>query len=154
MSEVLHILRLVLGDVRMASLKYDIPLLSKELGALRMKNGSETHGISPKIAKEKETVEKMIRLYCEKKHNSPKGSLCSDCGDLLEYSLLRLDNCQYQEGKPTCRKCPVHCYRPTKREEIRRVMRFSGPRLALSAPMDWIRHQLHDRTDVDSTKDE
>lgn len=36
------------------------------------------------------------------------------------------------------------------RDEIRRVMRFSGPRLALRAPMDWIRHQIHDRDDVDS----
>ncbi|TFG99715.1 nitrous oxide-stimulated promoter family protein [Candidatus Thorarchaeota archaeon] len=113
-----------------------------------MHDESNSSNIGPKIQKEKETVEKFIRLYCEKKHRSSSKTLCSECQNLLEYSLLRLEQCQYQEDKPTCRKCPVHCYRPTMREEIRRVMRFSGPRFVLHAPMDWIRHQLHDREDV------
>lgn len=103
----------------------------------------------PVIQKEKETVEKLIRLYCEKKHNSPKGSLCTECTTLRNYSHKRLDECRFQEDKPTCRKCPVHCYSPTMREEIRKVMRFSGPRLALRAPLDWIRHQIHDRDDTE-----
>ena len=114
-------------------------------GENNMSNESSNLDIGPKIQKEKETVEKMIRLYCEKKHDSNKRALCSDCQELLEYSHQRLEQCQFQEEKPTCRKCPVHCYRPTKRDEIRRVMRFSGPRLALRAPLDWIRHQIHDR---------
>jgi hypothetical protein len=33
-------------------------------------------------------------------------------------------------------------------------MRFSGPRLALRAPMDWIRHQIHDRDDYEEEKEE
>lgn len=115
-----------------------------------MNNESNTSDISPKIKKEKETVERMIRLYCEKKHHDPSGDLCPECQNLLEYSHQRLDQCRYQEDKPTCRKCPVHCYRPTMREEIRRVMRFSGPRLALVAPLDWIKHIIHDRTDIES----
>ncbi len=114
---------------------------------------SESVNIGPTIKKEKETVEKMIRLHCEKKHSTSNGTLCSDCQSLLEYSHQRLERCQYQEDKPTCRKCPIHCYRPTMREEIRRVMRFSGPRLALRAPLDWIRHQLHDRDDAELEKD-
>jgi hypothetical protein len=113
---------------------------------------NESSNVGPKIRKEKETVEKMIHLYCEKKHTS-NGSLCSDCQDLLVYSHQRLENCQYQEEKPTCRKCPVHCYKPTMREEIRRVMRFSGPRLVLRAPIDWIRHQIHERNDVKVSED-
>ncbi|MFX1559186.1 MAG: nitrous oxide-stimulated promoter family protein [Promethearchaeota archaeon] len=112
-----------------------------------MQDESTSSNIGPKIQKEKETVEKMIRLYCENKHSSSSGTLCTNCQNLLEYSHKRLEQCQYQEKKPTCRKCPVHCYRPTMRDEIRRVMRFSGPRLALRAPIDWIRHQIHDRAD-------
>ena len=112
-----------------------------------MQDESKASNIGLLIQKEKETVEKMIRLYCEKKHSTISGSLCTECQSLLEYSHKRLEECQYQEDKPTCRKCPVHCYRPTMRKEIRRVMRFSGPRLALRAPMDWIRHQIHDRSD-------
>ncbi|MHA2423269.1 MAG: nitrous oxide-stimulated promoter family protein [Candidatus Thorarchaeota archaeon] len=98
-----------------------------------------------KITKEKTVVTKMIGLYCEKKHDSPKGILCEDCSILQEYSHHRLDHCRYEDEKPTCRKCETHCYRPEMRDRIRRVMRFSGPRLALRAPIDWVKHQLHDR---------
>ena len=115
-----------------------------------MSDDSKSSNIGPKIQREKDTVEKLISLYCEKKHKMSGKALCLECQDLLEYSHQRLDRCQYQEDKPTCRKCPVHCYNPTKREEIRRVMRFSGPRLALRAPMDWIRHQFADREDIDT----
>ena len=117
-----------------------------------MHDESNSSNIGPKIRKEKDTVEKMIRLYCEKKHRSSSETLCSECQNLLEYSFQRWEQCQYQEDKPTCRKCPVHCYRPTMRKEIRRVMRFSGPRLALRAPLDWIRHQINDREDGESNK--
>jgi len=99
----------------------------------------------PVIAKEKDVVLKMIRLYCEKKHGSTKDNLCLDCLDLLEYSHHRLNHCQYGDEKPTCRKCETHCYKPEMRQKIKDVMRFSGPRLALRAPIDWIKHQLHDR---------
>ena len=101
--------------------------------------------IGPKIQKEKETVEKFIQLYCEKKHGSTSKTLCSECNELLEYSHQRLEQCQFQENKPTCRKCPVHCYRPTMRDMVRKVMRYSGPRYAFRAPVDWIRHQIRDR---------
>ncbi|MFW9869725.1 MAG: nitrous oxide-stimulated promoter family protein [Candidatus Thorarchaeota archaeon] len=102
------------------------------------------------IRKEKATVEKMIHIYCEKKHNSSKSQICNACYALLQYSHQRLDNCQFGENKPTCRKCPVHCYRPTMRNEIRRVMRFSGPRLIFRAPVEWIRHKLHDRDEAET----
>ncbi|UCE11445.1 MAG: nitrous oxide-stimulated promoter family protein [Candidatus Thorarchaeota archaeon] len=112
-----------------------------------MPNGSY-HRDGPKIQDEKNTVENMIRFYCEKKHDSVS-NICDECAELLDYSHARLSRCRYGEEKPTCRKCPVHCYKPDMRQQIRAVMRFSGPRLALRAPMVWIRHQLHDRKDID-----
>ncbi|MFW9910679.1 MAG: nitrous oxide-stimulated promoter family protein [Candidatus Thorarchaeota archaeon] len=99
----------------------------------------------PVIDKEKKVVSRMIRLYCQKKHSTSSGTLCEECQALEEYSHHRLDQCRYGEEKTTCRKCPTHCYKPEMREKIRSVMRFSGPRLALRAPMDWVRHQIHDR---------
>ncbi|MFX1367510.1 MAG: nitrous oxide-stimulated promoter family protein [Promethearchaeota archaeon] len=98
----------------------------------------------PRIRDEKQTVENMINYYCEKKHSSNEG-LCADCTQLLEYSHQRLERCSFGEGKPTCRKCTVHCYKPDMRNEIRSVMRYSGPRLVLKAPISWIRHKIHDR---------
>ena len=112
-----------------------------------MNDESQSANNGSKIQKEKVTVEKFIHFYCEKKHGSSNKTLCSDCQELLEHSNLRLTHCRYQEEKPTCRKCPVHCYRPEMREKIRDVMRFSGPRYALHAPLDWIRHQIRDRSD-------
>ncbi|MHA1963987.1 MAG: nitrous oxide-stimulated promoter family protein [Candidatus Thorarchaeota archaeon] len=136
-------------------LDIDPPITIEEITVnIDLQDESKHSDIGSKIRKEKETVEKMIRLYCEKKHNPSDGIPCSECQSLIEYSHQRLEQCQYQEDKPTCRKCPVHCYRPTMREEVRRVMRFSGPRLALRAPIDWIRHQIHERDDVESKKDE
>ncbi|TET08679.1 MAG: nitrous oxide-stimulated promoter family protein [Candidatus Thorarchaeota archaeon] len=119
-----------------------------------MSDKDESSNISPKIRNEKQTVEKLIHLYCEKKHNPSGGSLCSKCHDLLEYSHQRLEQCRYHEDKPTCRKCPTHCYKPNMRKEIRRVMRFSGPRLAFRAPLDWIKHRIHDTKDSKSEKRE
>ncbi|MFW9801540.1 MAG: nitrous oxide-stimulated promoter family protein [Candidatus Thorarchaeota archaeon] len=99
----------------------------------------------PRIAREKRTVEKMIRFHCERKHSIEGGNLCEACNDLLDYSMHRLDHCQFGEEKPTCRKCTVHCYKPSMREQIRQVMRFSGPRLAIRMPLDWIRHALDEK---------
>ena len=47
---------------------------------------------------------------------------------------LRLAKCPYQEDKTTCAKCPVHCYKPSRREQIRAVMRYAGPRMLLRHP--------------------
>ena len=106
----------------------------------------------PVIAKEKATVEKMIHIYCEKKHEVSEAKICNACQNLLDYSHQRLSTCQFGENKPTCRKCPIHCYRPTMRDEIRAVMRFSGPRLFFRAPLEWVRHKIHDGEDVESEK--
>ena len=99
----------------------------------------------PKILEEKKVVERMIHLYCHKKHGTVEGTHCDDCGALLTYSDQRLDNCRYGEEKPTCRKCKTHCYNPSNRTKIRMVMRFSGPRLVLRAPAKWIRHFFRER---------
>jgi hypothetical protein len=115
-----------------------------------MSDKDESSNIGPIIRNEKQTVEKLIRLYCHKKHNPSDGILCSNCKNLLEYSHQRLEKCRYQDEKITCRKCPTHCYKPNMREEIRQVMRFSGPRLAFRAPVDWIRHRIRGTKDSES----
>ena len=55
--------------------------------------------------------------------------LCPECAALLDYALRRLDSCRFGNDKPSCRKCPVHCYRADMRERIRTVMRWAGPRM-------------------------
>lgn len=91
-----------------------------------------------RIGREKQTVERMIRLYCRRAQGNAE--LCEECRELLEYAISRLARCPYAECKPTCRECATHCYKPAMRERIRRVMRYSGPRLILYAPLASIRH--------------
>ena len=93
-----------------------------------------------RIEKEKRTVGLMIRIYC--RHSEGNSRLCPACRELLEYAMARLDSCRFGEAKSSCRKCPVHCYRPGMRERIRAVMRYSGPRMLIYAPLEYVRHAL------------
>jgi hypothetical protein len=92
---------------------------------------------------ERETVRLMIQIYCRAAHGHPRqGPLCEDCARLAEYSEARLERCPWGEEKPTCARCPTHCYKPDMREAVRKVMRYSGPRMLLSHPVRGVRHVL------------
>lgn len=91
-----------------------------------------------RIRKEKETVGLMIKLYCKKKHSSME--LCSQCTELLEYAKKKLSNCTYGNEKSYCVKCTTPCYNVDMKLKIKSVMRFSGPRLIIYKPMEFIRH--------------
>ncbi|WP_280748461.1 nitrous oxide-stimulated promoter family protein [Parabacteroides sp. PF5-9] len=91
-----------------------------------------------RIIREKETVERMIRLYCSKKEKNSE--LCSECQALLQYAQARLDHCPFGENKKACKKCSVHCYKPAMRIKMQKVMRFSGPRMIFYHPVAAIRH--------------
>jgi hypothetical protein len=99
---------------------------------------------SKRTPREWRTIEAMIALYC-RDHHATRGQLCPACGDLRDYARQRLEKCPYGEQKPTCAKCPVHCYKPACREQVRQVMRYAGPRLLLRRPILTIRHLLDDR---------
>ena len=126
-----------------------------------------------RIADEKKVVALMIRMYC-RRHCRQQGrtaradltnrtgrttdtnqagrtgarhttrGLCPECAALLDYALRRLDSCRFGDGKPSCRKCPVHCYRADMRERIRTVMRWAGPRMIFRHPMAATRHLLRE----------
>lgn len=91
-----------------------------------------------KIEKEKRTIELMIKIYCKKKHKNKE--LCEECRELLEYAHKRLSFCKFGEEKTTCGKCPIHCYKKDMKEKVKKVMRFSGPRLIIYNPIELIRH--------------
>ena len=96
-----------------------------------------------RIEEEKCTVAKMIALYCRKKEGNKE--LCPNCLELLEYAHTRLEHCKFSNGKSTCQKCPVHCYKPQMRERMRAVMRWSGPRMLLYYPIDAIKHLIRNK---------
>jgi predicted amidophosphoribosyltransferase len=96
-----------------------------------------------RIEREGNTVKTMIAMYCRKNHGGEK--LCSECAELQEYALKRLENCPFGEGKTTCAKCPVHCYKPQMRERIRVVMRYAGPRMIYTHPLQAVSHIIDSR---------
>ncbi|MCR5584064.1 MAG: nitrous oxide-stimulated promoter family protein [Lachnospiraceae bacterium] len=98
--------------------------------------------VNEKREREKRTVSEMIALYCRKNHHTKKGQMCAECRELAEYACLRSDKCPFMEEKTFCSNCKVHCYKPEMRERIRRVMRFSGPRMIFHHPIMAVSHVI------------
>jgi hypothetical protein len=96
---------------------------------------------APRMRREKKTMRAMLDIYC-RAHHGTQGALCDECRTLLGYAMCRLDRCSFGEKKPTCAKCPIHCYKPSMREKARQVMRFAGPRMLRRHPILAIRHLL------------
>ena len=95
----------------------------------------------PRIERERRTLEAMIRVYCHGNHGSGTGE-CAECAELRVYAGKRLEKCPFQEEKPPCARCPIHCYQPARREQVKAVMRYSGPRMMLRHPIFALRHWL------------
>ena len=93
-----------------------------------------------RLRRERSTVIKMIALYCHGHHGSQGTGLCDGCEELVRYVDARLQRCPFGEDKPTCNHCPIHCYRPEIREKIKRVMRYSGPRMFTQHPILTVFH--------------
>jgi hypothetical protein len=83
----------------------------------------------------------MFRLHCEARH-ACSSTLCSQCQAELAYALERLGHCTYGEDKPTCKNCPVHCYRPAMKIRIKEIMAVAGPRMTWRHPWLAFRHLL------------
>lgn len=91
---------------------------------------------------EKKTVYKMIRIYCKAHHHQKEG-LCESCQDLFEYASKKYDKCPFGKNKPVCAKCKVHCYKRDRREEIKKVMRYAGPKMLFKHPVHTIVYLYH-----------
>ena len=96
--------------------------------------------------REAKTVDCMMRIYCRGKHGG-KQALCPQCRELLDYANLRLSKCPHGDAKPFCSSCKIHCYKPDKKEAIREVMRYSGPRLIIRHPVIAVRHLVEMKKD-------
>ena len=94
-----------------------------------------------RLARERRTISIMIRVYCQAQH-TPAGDLCAECAELEAYALQRIEKCPFGWRKPTCAKCPIHCYKPAMRERVRQVMRYAGPRMLIRHPKLAVLHMF------------
>ncbi|NCA71631.1 MAG: nitrous oxide-stimulated promoter family protein [Sphingobacteriia bacterium] len=106
-----------------------------------------------RIRREQKTIGAMLAIYCRDHHadRAPAGAqpsqsgLCPDCAALLDYARRRLDSCPFQEDKPACNHCQVHCYSAKMRERVREVMRYAGPRMLRPHPILSLWHLIDAR---------
>ena len=80
-------------------------------------------------------VDSMIDLY----------AAAPDLEALKAYTHKRIEQCRYRSGKqkkPFCNVCPIHCYKPEMRRQIRAVMRYSGPRMLFRHPLLSLQHLI------------
>jgi hypothetical protein len=91
-----------------------------------------------KIDREKRVVSKMIALYCRKRLGTKE--MPKEYKELEAYAHKRLDGCKFGDDKPACKRCPIHCYKPTMRAEMRAIMRWAGPRMIIYNPIAAIKH--------------
>ncbi len=91
-------------------------------------------------------------IYCNAKHGEDVRDLfelpaclgkpvllCPECAELVAYGIQKRRLCPLHP-KPTCRKCPIHCYSLQYRARIREIMAFSGRRMILRGRLDYIWH--------------
>ena len=104
-----------------------------------------------KRAMEAEVMSMMIGIYCRGHHHANRSaasesepSLCPDCRRLLTYARSRIAACPRMDVKSFCSACPVHCYSREMRENVREVMRWSGPRMLLHHPLITLHHMWID----------
>ena len=96
--------------------------------------------LTGRLKREHQTLKCMTAIYCEDHHPQHDGHLCNSCSELMQYSEQRLAKCPYGQAKPTCAKCPIHCYKKQQREHVREVMRYAGPRMPLRHPWQALTH--------------
>jgi hypothetical protein len=96
---------------------------------------------SRRLTREARTIEAMVACYCHA-HHAAGSTLCAGCHELLDYAMRRLDRCQFGADKPTCARCPVHCYQRHWRDQIKTVMRYAGPRMLWRHPILSLHHWL------------
>jgi hypothetical protein len=100
-----------------------------------------------RLNRELRTMACMVEIYCAG-HRHPRTAgqaACSECGTFLAYAARRLEKCPYGPEKPTCAKCPIHCYKPQPRALAREIMRYAGPRMLLRHPWLSVTH-VFDKT--------
>ena len=122
-------------------MKTTVELLAPQALAPGTRENKAPAFASQRMAREWKTIAAMITLHCRGRHRS-KAALCAQCQGLLDYAGLRLERCRFGVEKPTCAQCPVHCYPSARRQQIKDVMRYAGPRMVWAHPVISLLHWL------------
>jgi hypothetical protein len=102
--------------------------------------------------KDQKLLFNFVGIYCGAKHGDQVKTgirvegltvretyLCRECAEVARHALAKRRNCPLTP-KPSCKKCPVHCYGRDYRAKIREIMAFSGRLMILHGRVDYLRH--------------
>ncbi|KXY28647.1 hypothetical protein AT268_15330 [Bacillus cereus] len=93
-----------------------------------------------RIEREEKTISIMIDMYCKNEHK--QDTICEKCQKLKDYAYFRLSKSPFQEKKPACQNCKIHCYKPDMKSLVKEVMKRSGPRMILKHPYLTLMHAV------------
>lgn len=96
----------------------------------------------PRITFERKTVQAMIEIYYRQFKDETSRE---EKEEVMEYAMQRLDFCCFGEEKPTCKVCPVHCYKKSYRLKMQKIMCYSGPRMLLYHPWMSFQHMFKEK---------
>ena len=86
----------------------------------------------------------MIKIFCKGNHpddNSNNSSnLCNMCHDMEKYIHNRIDYCK--QNNFFCAYCDNKCHPMDKSDYLKKIMRYSGPRILKKYPIMSIKHFL------------
>ena len=105
--------------------------------------------LNGRLTREFLTLQKMVEIYCANHHVEQDVVRCGECQDFLAYAERRLEKCPYEQAKPTCARCPIHCYKRAQREKARVIMRYAGPRMTFRHPWLALMHLVDKRRAVE-----
>lgn len=120
-----------------------------------MTTASNLHDHTPdaELHRDLKTLAQFVHIYCQGQHQDRQKQpavlkthdvaslagqpveLCAACTKLLTHALVKRTACPMRP-KPACKHCPQHCYHPTYRAQIRKVMKYSGRKLVLGGRLD------------------
>lgn len=105
-----------------------------------------------KLGVEFKTITAMVKIYCKAHHQEGnKVELCQQCAEFIAYANEKLDRCPYGQNKPTCNKCPIHCYKEQQRQQAKIIMRYAGPRMLTKHPILAVTHLIAEQRAVPTT---
>ncbi len=107
----------------------------------------ELEAIERKRQQEMKSMQEIITLYCHGKQHLREAcaGLCPECQHIAGYARSRILGCPRMAEKSFCAVCPIHCYQKKEREQIRKIMRWAGPRMLLRHPLMTLRHIWHQK---------
>lgn len=98
-------------------------------------------------------IARFTEVWCKGHHHAgrrshllPEGldpvELCEECGRFVAYAVARRLHCPLEAEKPSCKHCRIHCYAPAQREQVRRIMAWSGRKMIMRGRLDYLWHYL------------